>query len=546
MKIRLACLILTLLASPLGAAPRTHTIVVFPFANLSGRADLAWISESFPVTLDSRLAGQDRYVLTRRERNTACDQLGLADDAPLTLASLYKVAETLGADWVVTGNFNVQGNRLTVHAQLLDLGKMKLSPPLEASGELADLADLQTQIAWRLLGLYDTGFVVGKEEDFARQFRDVRLDAFENYVRGILAPDGDTRVRFLTEADRRDPGDHRAAFALGGYYVEQKDYASAVRWLAKLEPADANYLESLFLRGVSEYFLGRDADAAKDFQALSQQIPLNEVFNNLGVMQFHQGQFAAALESFDRASHGDPTDPEFLFNRAACLWSLGRYGDAAEALQKFVRPDYDDAEAHTFFAAVLTKLGDTAGQKREVEWLVAHEGSGNSNVASVIQDYSPQPRLKKNYDGHAFRLLGLTVRNQLEASLAKLPPAEHARVHVERGRQLLKEGRAPEAEKELNEAVTLDPQSSDAHLLLGEALEAEGKHREAAQELETSLRLNNSVAARLVLARIYLSMNRADEARFQAQGALDAEPGNAEAVKLMEEIRQRAGERGSP
>lgn len=541
MKKTLALLILTLGACDLPAATHTRTILVFPFANQTGRSDLGWISESFSVTLSSRLVGPDRYVLSRRERLAAYDHSGLTEGVTLTLASLYKVAEMLGAEWAVLGSFDIQGSQLVARAQLLDVPRLKLWPPIEATGELQDLVELQSDLAWRLLARHDPEFVTGQADDFRKQFPEIHLDAFENYVRGILAVDSDSRVRFLTEADRRDPHDHGAALELGQFYFDQKDYEKAAGWLRKLEATDPNYLESVFLLGVSEYFLGHDSAAETDFAKISTQIPLNEVYNNLGVMQFRHERYAEALASFDRASNGDPTDTIFQFNRALSLWSLKQYEVAVQVLDDFLRMESDDAEAHAALAAVLGKLGDSAGRRQEVAWMAEHEGLSSMQAEDLVNGFSPQPRLKKNYDGRAFGLLALTVRNGLERKLALEPPAEHAQAHLLLGDKYLQQDRLPEAERELSEAVSLVPQSSEAHLLLAQAYEGLGKHGEAVAELKASLKLKDTANAHVWLGRVYLAMNRLLEARLEVQAALDREPGSADAERLMEKIRERSG-----
>src|SRR3974377_239285 len=126
-----------------GAQP-TRTILVFPFENESTRQDLGWISAGFAEVISTRLVGPERYVLGREERDEAYEQLGIPLGTPLTLASEYKVAQTLGVGWAVVGSFTVEGDRLTARAQLLNMQDLKLSPPFEGSGELADLVDLQT------------------------------------------------------------------------------------------------------------------------------------------------------------------------------------------------------------------------------------------------------------------------------------------------------------------------------------------------------------------------------------------------------------------
>jgi Tfp pilus assembly protein PilF len=104
----------------------------------------------------------------------------------------------------------------------------------------------------------------------------------------------------------------------------------------------------------------------------------------------------------------------------------------------------------------------------------------------------------------------------------------------------------PEAEHELTEAVSLVPVDSGARLTLAQVLEAEGKHREAAAELETSLKLKNTVAAHLILARVYLSLAQPAQARDQGRAALELDPTNQEAVQLVKRIPVNAASRKTP
>jgi len=512
-------LLLLILLCPwqLHASTEVRSLLVFPFENLSPRGDLNWIAECFAQVLSSRLAQPDNYVLDRDERNAAYLQLGLPVDAPLTLASQFKVAQTLGVDWVVLGNFNMTDNRLVAHAQLLNVKRLSLSQPLEVSGDLTELVDLQTQLAWRLLATHDPGFTVNNEEDFRRRFHDIRLDAFENYIRGLVATDDASRLHFFTEAERLDPSDHRVAFALGQYYFQQKDYANSALWLKKVDPSDAIYEESLFLRAVDEFFLGHEAVAEKEFEALAETLPLDEVSNNLGVLEARRGSYAEALGNFERAYRSNPSDVDFCFNRGVALWHEKRYPEAAESLQAAVRANPQDLEAHTLLAAVLRKLGDQEAEQVELAWLADHEVG---TAASQPEDVLPTPRLKKSYDGRAFRLLELMLRSAREEHLASASPQAHIDAHLAEGRKFLAANRFEEAERELTEVVALSPADPNAHLLLAQALAGGGKDREAAGELQTSLKLKDTAEAHLSLARVYLALNQPEMARLQGQAAL--------------------------
>ena len=528
-------LILLILAFPwqLRGSSEVRSLLVFPFENLSPRADFNWISESFAQVLSSRLAQPDNFVLERDERNAALTQLGMPADAPLTLASQYKVAQTLGVDWAVLGNFNVTDNRLVARAELLNVKQLKLSQPVEVSGDLTELVDVQTQLAWRLLATHDPGFTVGNEEDFSRGFHDIRLDAFENYVRGLIAADDASRLHFFTEADRLDPSDHRSAFALGKFYFGQKDYANSVKWLGKVTEADSDYNESLFLRAVDDFFLGREQAAEREFESLATVLPLDEVSNNLGVLQARRGRYDEALANFERAYQSNPSDADFCFNRGVALWYEKRYREAAGSLQAAVQANPDDYEARTLLAVAWRNLGDTAAEKKELDWLAEHEVGA---AASPSADMLPLPRIKKDYDGRAFRLLEMALHNALEERLAGAPPQAHSDAHLAFGKQFLADRRYGQAERELAEVVSLSPSDPQAHILLAQALEGEGKHSAAAGELQISLKLKDAPEAHISLARVYLAMNRPDLARAEGQAALRLEPENRQAEQLLQQI----------
>lgn len=532
----LSTLVLVLSACALATASPTRTILVFPFENRSASADLGWISEAFAEVLARRLAGPGRFVLDRSELNQAYQQYGIPANATLTLATEYKVAETLGVDWAIAGSFKVVGHHLAAEARLLDLPRLRLYPALEEDGPLTDLIGIQTRIVWTILKKYDSNFQATSEEAFARLFPPIPLDAFENYVRGILAQDNATKIAFLSTAARLNLSDHRAAFALGQQYFQQKDYADSAYWFQKLDDRDANYLQSVFLRGVDDFFLGSNAAAEAAFKSLTGQLPLNEVWNNLGVFEARQGDYEAALASFQRAYQGDPTDPGYSYNLGACYSSLQQYHQAAKFLEKTLAEDPSDLGARTLLAYVLDKEGNRAGSRMQLQWVSEHDGSAMANLNANIL---PEPRIKKTYNGEAFRLLSVAVNNSLDAKLAKLPTQERAQAHILQGGEFINEGLLPQAVHELVEAVSLTPENSAAHLFLGQAYELQGEHQKAVSELQTSLKLDNSAVTRLWLAHAYFSLHQFAQALDESQDALRLNPGNPDAERLIDSIQQQ-------
>jgi tetratricopeptide (TPR) repeat protein len=535
------------------AAP-PRVILVFPLENMTGDASLGWMSEGLAELIEARLASPGRYVLERSERNDAYDQLGLPLDTPLTLASEYKAAGMLGATMAVVGHFTLAGDQFTTQVQWLNLQKLSLSRPIVVAGRLAELDALETRLAWELLRSQAGEPAPATEEEFSNRFPQVRLGSFESYIRGILSTDLKSRVHFLREADRLNPRDHRAAFALGMYYFDQEAYPDSARWLRILNSGDRDYAQSLFLLGIDDYFLGNNASAGVALKKLSEMVPLGEVFNNLGAVELRAGRYDEALENFQRAVQKDQTDSDYAFNMSMALWHLKKYEQVSNYLHKVLAQDSDDLEAHVLLAAVSGELGDTRARENELAWISDHEKDpaddppGDNNTVQSAPD--PSPRMKKEYDGKAFHLLSIELVRAAQSRLEEEAAPENlaaGQAHLKQGQGLLVAGKLYEAERELTRAVLLLPHSSEAHQALGQAYEREGKHTFAATEFEASLKEKDSLDAHLWLARAYVSLDHLEPALKQTQAAQQLEPANAEAKDLAEQIRaQLSAHRDKP
>jgi tetratricopeptide (TPR) repeat protein len=524
------------------ASPKV--ILVFPLENLSGNNSLGWMSEGIAELLATRLASPTRYILQRSERDAAYEQLGLPLETPLTLASEYKVAQVLGASTALVGNFTLVGDQLTTRVQWLDVARLNLSHPIEVSGKLMELDKLETRLAWQLLKSQDPEAVMGTEEEFRNRFPTVRLDAFESYIRGILSTDSNSRIHFLRESDRLNPGDHRAAFALGKYYFDQESYADSARWLQILNSGDRSYAESQFLLGIDEYFLGHNTSAESAFQKLIAMVPLGEAYNNLGAVEMRLGHYNQGLADFRKAFEKEQGETDYAFNMSLALWHLKKYSQVATYLREVLAQNPDDLDAHVLMAEVSGELGDTGSRRTELEWVSAHEKSdtadppGEDNGVTTPPD--PSPRIMKDYDGKAFRLLLLAMIRATDSRLSQEPASveeNDGQAHLKQGLDMLSAGRLPEAEQELTQAVLLLPGSSEAHQALGQTYEMEGKHTLAATELDTSLKEKDTPQAHFWLARAYLSLEHLAPALKQAQVALRLNPASAEAKGLVAQIQ---------
>ena len=81
--------------------------------------------------------------------------------------------------------------------------------------------EFHPKLLWRLLSANDHGYPQSLAE-FSKAQRPLRLDAFEQYIRGLLANDDDVRLRDLKEAARLEPDWPDPDFAIGDACTPRK------------------------------------------------------------------------------------------------------------------------------------------------------------------------------------------------------------------------------------------------------------------------------------------------------------------------------------
>ncbi|MGE5567817.1 MAG: tetratricopeptide repeat protein [Rhodospirillales bacterium] len=346
---------------------RADTILVLPFFNESSTpnaSNLDWIGESIAHTISQGLVSRGLLVLEREDRAEVYRRLSIRPNAHLTNASVIKVGEALDASRVVYGNFEVtpaaaggadSRGRIRITAFTLDMARMRKGPEFLESGPLEELAQLQSHLAWRVLSSLAPELAPSAEQ-FLAEHPPVRLDAMENYTRGLLASNPEQKHRFFTQAHRLDERSSEPAFELGRLYWSKKEYRLAAGWLGQVKPESPRYSEATFLLGLCRYFTGDYRGAQSAFESVAELVPLNEVFNNLGAALSRQNR-PEALEAFRKALEGDPGNPDFHFNVGYALWKQGQFDAAADSFRAVLERNPEDTEATTFLGRCLAKTG---------------------------------------------------------------------------------------------------------------------------------------------------------------------------------------------
>jgi len=509
--------------------PGTQTLMVMPFENQSNAPGLEWIGEAFPEVLSQHLTSSQLYVISRDDRVHAFDHSGIPQNLLPSRATIYRIAEEMDADYVVMGSYTFSGNVFTAHAQLLDMKKLHLYPPVESSGPLANLIDLQTMLAWEVLQEMPVHPATTRDQ-FLKAVPPVRLDAFENYIRGILATSYQQRVHYFHEALKLNPNYTLAMLQLGRTYFDNHEYESASVWFARIPKTDPAIGEASFLLGLSEFYRGNFDKALAAFNYLSTRVPLTELYNNMGVAEARRGRRAQAVEYFSRAVNADPYDADYRFNLAVALFKNGDSAGASRQLKDELQQRPNDGEAKTLLDMI----------NRGVPPPQPSPGAGAGNaLLPPNQLHLPMERIKRNYDEASYRQIEMQIHNFEEARLATMDRNKQAAYHVESGKELLAKNIPDQAEAEFRAAIGADSSNVVAHAQLAMLLEKKGDVTGARAEAQTSVRLKPNVDGLLVLARLDLKQNQVQLAAGEVNRALALEPGNATALALKRDIATR-------
>jgi tetratricopeptide (TPR) repeat protein len=245
---------------------------------------------------------------------------------------------------------------------MINLKRLKVSGQFEQIGAIDDLSLLENKLAWQLIQHLGPRSSV-TEEAFLKARPPVRIDAVELFIRGLMATVTEQKQKLFTQAAALDARYSQPAFQLGRIYWDKREYRNAAQWLERVTRADSHYMEALFLHGLCKYNEAEYLDAIKDFQTVAAEVPLNEVYNNLGAAQSRKDVYGAEI-NFKKALQGDEADPDYWFNMGYLEWKNGAFFQAADKFRAVLDRSPEDVEAKTFLGRCLAKEGQRPGDTK--------------------------------------------------------------------------------------------------------------------------------------------------------------------------------------
>ncbi len=442
---------------------------------------------------------------------------------------------------------------------------------LQQEGNLDQLINIEDELAWKTAMQIDPKLNL-EEQTFLAASRDLRLDAFENSIRGLAEPGIDERIGHLTKAVLISPGYVQAWFALGLAYFDNQQYDQAQPAFAKVPKGGRLSLEAMFYSGLSDLYTGNYASAQTSFASIASVLPLPEVLNNEGIAFNRRGQNGTAF--FKRVVEIDPQSADYWFNLAVSERRQRNYAAALNAVARCLTIHPQDEEAQNLRKNLTMlksgQLTDTpakpAAAKTNVQTAdqaasdAADDQANSDEVAkdkpdaqntqsasgataapagsdATSPDYEPLERIARTYDESSLRQGAFALEQMNAMKLRSLPPAERAQRLCQQGRTYVNDGLLLEAERQFQLALAADPNSSAAYSGLAEVHEYAGSMKIAQQEAAKSLQMQPNAAAYMVLARIALSQHALPDARNNIDGALRLEPNNTAAKGIMQAIQ---------
>lgn len=572
-----SCTVLAALPSLAQTAPAAglgwdgHVVWVLPFENNSTQPGLDWIAASFPDLMNQRLTSAGFLTIHREDRQYALKHLGLPSDFHPTQATTYRIAQTLDADDVIFGNYTVANGQITATARVLEMHGPRLEAKLEVKGNLDQLIPVENELAWKVATQIDPS-LNRDEQTFLAASRDLRLDAFENYIRGEVEPGIDERIGHLTKAVQLSPNYTQAWLALGKAYFSNQQYEQAVVPLSKVPKGSRYSLEAEFYAGLSYLYTGNYEKAQTEFSSIASVLPMPEVLNNEGIAINRRGQNGTAL--FQRGVQLNPQNSDYWFNLAVSERRTKNYTAAMKAVAQSLALHPQDEEAQGL-RKNLSMLKDgpisatvepmSAAQKDAQTGNVTQDtkpftdtsatgkpaiesdavgtsstsAANSSNSSASSADYEPLERIARSYDESAFRQAAFAMEQMNAMKLHSMPPVARAKLLCQQGTVYVNDGLLLEAERQFQLALASDLKSAAAYAGLAQVHEYAGSQSIAQKEANTSLLIKPNVAAYLVLARLALAQHSLPAAQKNVEQALQIDPKNSAAKGIMQAIQSQ-------
>jgi tetratricopeptide (TPR) repeat protein len=514
-------------------------ILVMPFDSADRDPRLLWLGEAAAVLIADDLRSYGFPALSRDERVRAFQNLNLPQDASLSQASVIRVGQIVSATDVIVGSLRLSGTDLSLDARRIRLDSGRIQQQVRERGPLRDLFALHDRAARQLMGGAASSIPSAATPSAANPIPP--LEAFENYIKGLVAEQPATQIKFLNGALSSFPTYDRPRLALWNAYTEQADHARALAAVQAVPTTSRRSRQARFLAARSLIELKRYDEAFTTLKTLLDEQPTASLYNDLGVVQVRRGtvtpQSGKATYFFTKATEARADESDYFFNLGYAYWLDKDVQASIYWLREAVRRNPADGDAHYVLGAALLAAGSQTEAAREKE--LARQ------LSSKYEEWTKRQAATGEVVPRGIERLAIDLETfggqRLDSALlnsAQKEQRELAAFHLQRGRRLFESESNREALAELQKAVFLSPYEAEPHLLIGRIYLRTGRPREAIDALRVSIWSQETAAARVALGQALLDTGEPDAARTEGQRALQLDPASADAKSLLSKIDQ--------
>ncbi|HVI91861.1 MAG TPA: BTAD domain-containing putative transcriptional regulator [Dongiaceae bacterium] len=364
--------------SLLPALPSKPSIAVLPFQNLSDDPGQAYFADGMAEEIITALSRM-RWLFVIA-RNSSFAFRGKAVD-------IKHIGEQLGVRYILEGSVRKAANKVRIMGQLVDAATGANLWADRFEGELADVFDLQDQVASSVVGAISPKLEQAEIERAKRKPTD-SLDAYDLYLRGIANVYSWTKggleegLRLFYQAIDRDT-DFAAAYGVAawcyywrmvnGWMTDRNaETAEVIRLVEKVSEIGKDDAVSLAFSGQGlSYVVG---DAPTSLALIDRALILNPnlaaAWSTSGCIQACHGDPDLAVDHLARAMRLSPLDPLKFFTQtftSLAHFVAGRY-DLAWPIAEAACHD----QAHFLGALRIAAASNVmAGRQAEAEHFIA-------------------------------------------------------------------------------------------------------------------------------------------------------------------------------
>jgi tetratricopeptide (TPR) repeat protein len=325
---------------------------------------------------------------------------------------IRQVSRDLGVRYVVEGSVRKSGNRIRIAAQLIDGATGNHIWAESIDGVLAEIFDLQDQIAAGVAGAIEPK-LRSAEIERARRKPTASLDAYDLYLRALphivagAAHDIEKALRFLSQAVALDPK-YALAFAgiascrlrqfvIGGERPTPaflKETAAVARNAVELDPADADVLSAA---AIAVTLTEKDYAAGAEWIDTSTRLnpSSSAAWARSGFIHCWLGDFVAGAANFSRAMRLSPFDSlTYMFQAGLGMAHLfqGNWPVGIEWCQKSLSNNRYFAPTYRYLAICLVQSGRMNEARKVIAELIKIDPLSRISRAQMIALRDEEPK----------------------------------------------------------------------------------------------------------------------------------------------------------